>query len=181
VTVIQHPFDTQAFDLAGLWQGKFHRRSENPSNWITRPVYRLTRRTDARAYHVDPNYPAGWVATLPTPGAVEYLVQCLQECERVFAPLRPDPEIIWWVDPVTGNGGIMYVRQVNQTLFPTKWQIYAGPFNGSIGRWSPRVWATSGRIVARSYVQFLQPQTRDDIVEIELTRLAAGEAAALGL
>lgn len=176
VTVIQHPFDTVAFDLAGDWQGANH-FFDGTNNFITRPIFRFTRRTDARAYHLDPNYQAGFVATLPTPGAIEYDVMCVVDCARTFEPIGPTPEITWWVDPVTGNGSIMYVRQVNQTLFPTRYQIYAGPGNSGIGRWAPRVWATRGRIVARACVGHIQPPTVDTVKEIELTRLAPGLAA----
>jgi len=174
-TVSMSPFETSPFDLSGDWQGTFNFRST--SAFTSRPVFRLTKRTDVRAYHVDPSYTPGWEVTTPTPGAQEYNVQCIQLCTNVFAPILPDANITWWVDPVTGKGGIIYVQSVNPLLFPTPFQIFVG--NSSYGRWSPQLWVTRNRIVGRSYVPALQAQTIDVVVEIELIRMVPGQSAGL--
>jgi hypothetical protein len=176
-TVSMVPFDTAPFDLSGDWQGTYHFR--NGPEHTSRPVFRLTRRTDMRIYHVDPAYPAGHIATLPAPGAQEYQVQCIADCANTFAPLLPTVESMWWIDPSTGLGGVVDVRNVNPGLFPTPHQVYQG--STSYGRWSPQVWASRNRIVARSYVPFLQAQTADYVREIELVRLVPGQYAGLRL
>jgi hypothetical protein len=177
-TVQMTPFDTTPFDLAGDWQGVYHFVAG--TEFTSRPIFRLTKRTDARVYHVDPNLAAGFEITLPTQGALEYSVQCIADCTNTFSPILPQPDVTWWVDPATGKGGIMYVISVNPAFFPTPFQIYK-PNDGEQGRWSPQLWATRNRIVGRSYVPFLQPQQTDYIREIELTRMVPGQAAGLRL
>jgi hypothetical protein len=177
-TVTMTPFDTTPFDLAGDWQGTYH--FVGGTEFTSRPIFRLTKRTEVRNYHIDPNLTAGFSITMPTPGALEYAVQCIADCANTFAPILPQVDVTWWVDPTTGKGGIIYVLAVNPTLFPTPFQIYK-PTVGEYGRWSPQTWSTRNRIVARSYVPFLQAQSADYIREIELTRMVAGQANGLRL
>jgi len=177
-TVLMKPFDTTPFDLSGEWQGTFH--FVGGSEFTSRPIFRLAKRSDIRNYHIDPNLTAGFAITPPVQGSQEYSVQCIKDCTNTFEPIHPQSTTTWWVDPNTGKGGIIYVLNVHQTLFPTPFQLHAPP-SSEHGRWSPQVWATRNRIIARSYVPFLQAQTADYVREIELNRMVPGQANGLRL